>query len=52
MALDHFTIVTITDEGPSIANLKLEGVLNKARSLVMEGICVFKLPNVKNGNNN
>lgn len=29
MAFDHFTIVTMGNEGPSVANLKLEGVLSK-----------------------
>ncbi|MEE9371787.1 MAG: hypothetical protein V3V00_01915 [Saprospiraceae bacterium] len=29
MAFNHFSIVTMTKSGPSIANLKLGGVLNK-----------------------
>lgn len=37
MAFDHFTMVTMTDEGPSIANLKLEGVLNKQGEIPADG---------------
>ena len=29
MFFDHLTLVTIDKEGPSIANLKLEGILDK-----------------------
>ena len=49
MAFDHFTIVTMTKEGPSIANLKLEGVLNKKGKIPgrKEGMC-FQASNCKN----
>ena len=37
MAFDHFTMITMTDDGPSIANLKLEGVLDKEGHLPLNG---------------
>ena len=37
MAFDHFTMITMTGEGPSIANLKLEGVLNKEGLIPAKG---------------
>ena len=37
MAFDHFTMITMTSEGPSIANLKLEGVLNKEGRIPSDG---------------
>jgi len=37
MAFDHFTMVTMTKEGPSIANLRLGGVLDKSGNLPADG---------------
>ena len=28
-AFDHVTLVTVTDEGPEVANLRLDGILDK-----------------------
>jgi len=36
-SFDHITLVTITDQGPSIANLKLDGILNKAGEIPAGG---------------
>ena len=37
MSFDHVTLVTMTDEGPSIANLKLEGILDKTGHIPLDG---------------
>jgi len=37
MAFDHFTMVTMTDDGPSIANLRLDGVLDKYGAIPLNG---------------
>lgn len=37
MAFDHITLVTMADDGPSIANLKLEGILDKTGHVPLNG---------------
>jgi hypothetical protein len=37
MAFDHITLVTVTNDGPSIANLKLEGILDKHGKIPANG---------------
>lgn len=37
MAFDHVTLVTMTKDGPSIANLKLEGILDKQGKIPANG---------------
>lgn len=37
MAFDHFTMVTMTDDGPSIASLRLDGVLDKYGAIPLNG---------------
>ena len=37
MSFDHVTLVTMTDEGPSIGNLKLEGILDKTGHIPLDG---------------
>ena len=37
MAFDHVTLVTMTDEGPSIANLRLDGILDKTGHVPLDG---------------
>jgi len=37
MAFDHFTLVTMTKEGPSIANIKMAGMLDKTGHIPMGG---------------
>lgn len=37
MAFDHVTLVTMTDEGPSFVNLRLEGILDKSGHLPSNG---------------
>ena len=37
MAFDHVTLVTMTGEGPSIVNLKLEGILDKTGHVPLGG---------------
>ena len=37
MSFDHISLVTMTDEGPSIANLKLEGILDKKGEIPADG---------------
>ncbi len=36
-SFDHFTLVTMTKEGPSIANLRLDGILNKYGKIPLNG---------------
>ncbi len=36
-AFDHITVVTVNKEGPSIANLRLDGILNKYGSIPLGG---------------
>jgi hypothetical protein len=36
-AFDHISLVTMTDEGPSIANLRLEGILDKRGLIPADG---------------
>lgn len=36
-SFDHITLVTVTDQGPSIANLKLDGILNKSGEIPAGG---------------
>ncbi len=37
MAFDHVTLVTMTPDGPSIAHLKLEGILDKTGHIPLRG---------------
>jgi hypothetical protein len=37
MAFDHVTLVTMNDEGPSIVNLRLEGILDKTGHVPLDG---------------
>ena len=37
MAFDHVTLVTMTDEGPSIVNLRLGGILDKTGHVPLDG---------------
>lgn len=37
MAFDHFTVVTMTEEGPSLANIRLEGLLDKKGEIPADG---------------
>jgi len=37
MAFDHVTLVTMTSEGPSVANLRLEGILDKTGHVPLNG---------------
>jgi hypothetical protein len=37
MAFDHVTLVTMTDEGPSLVNLRLEGILDKSGHVPLNG---------------
>lgn len=37
MAFDHVTLVTMTEEGPSIVNLRLEGILDKTGHVPLDG---------------
>jgi len=37
MAFDHVTMVTMTEDGPSIANLKMEGILDKTGHVPVNG---------------
>ena len=37
MAFDHVTLVTMIDEGPSIANLRLDGILDKTAKIPVGG---------------
>jgi len=37
MAFDHVTVVTMTGDGPSIANLRLEGILDKTGHVPLDG---------------
>ena len=37
MSFDHVTLVTVTDDRPSIANLKLEGILDKTGHIPLDG---------------
>ena len=36
-AFDHVTLVTMDSEGPSIANLRLDGILDKTSVIPAEG---------------
>ena len=36
-SFDHFTLVTMTKEGPSIANLRLDGILSKYGKIPLNG---------------
>lgn len=36
MAFDHIMMVTLTEEGPSIANLRLDGILNKQAKIPLD----------------
>lgn len=36
-SFDHVTLVTMTSEGPSVANLRLDGILNKFGKLPLHG---------------
>jgi hypothetical protein len=36
-AFDHVTLVTLTSEGPSIANLRLDGILDKTGHVPLSG---------------
>ncbi len=36
-SFDHFTLVTMTKDGPSIANLRLDGILNKYGKIPLNG---------------
>jgi hypothetical protein len=37
MAFDHLMLVTLTPDGPSIVNLRLEGILNKEAKIPLNG---------------
>ena len=37
MAFDHVTLVTMTDDGPSLVNLRLEGILDKTGHVPLNG---------------
>ncbi len=37
MAFDHVTLVSMNDDGPSIANLRLDGILDKKAKIPMDG---------------
>lgn len=37
MAFDHVTLVTMTSEGPSIANLRMDGILDKTAHIPLGG---------------
>lgn len=37
MAFDHVTLVTMTDAGPSLVNLRLEGILDKTGHVLLSG---------------
>ncbi len=37
MSFDHVTLVTMTDEGPSLVNLRLEGILDKTGHVPLNG---------------
>jgi 3',5'-cyclic AMP phosphodiesterase CpdA len=37
MAFDHVTLVSMTDDGPSIANLRLDGILDKTGHVPLNG---------------
>ena len=36
MAFDHVMMVTLTEEGPAIANLRLDGILNKQAKIPLD----------------
>ena len=36
-SFDHITMVTVGDDGPSIANLRLDGILDKKSSIPLGG---------------
>jgi hypothetical protein len=37
MGFDHVTLVTISDDGPSLVNLRLEGILDKSGHVPLDG---------------
>jgi hypothetical protein len=37
MAFDHILYVSFTDEGPSLANLRLDGILDKKGKIPLQG---------------
>lgn len=37
MAFDHVTLVTMTKEGPTLANLRLDGILDKTAHIPLQG---------------
>jgi 3',5'-cyclic AMP phosphodiesterase CpdA len=37
MSFDHVTLVTMTDQGPSIANLRLDGILDSSGHVPLDG---------------
>ncbi len=51
MSFDHLTLVTVDTEGPTIVNLKLEGILDKTGEIPEEGqdLCFQALECKKGG---
>lgn len=37
MAFDHVTLVSFNEDGPSIANLRMDGILDKKAKIPLDG---------------